>query len=106
MLFRSVSKVLKDGYRTIDIMSDGKTQIDTVGINAPIIGGESHVYGEVRGNIYIKGDVFPWDIFDNHMKDMFLYKKGKWSAFAIPEKLKPPESYRKRQIKKKNQPER
>ena len=25
----SVSKVLKDGYRTIDIMSDGKTQIGT-----------------------------------------------------------------------------
>ena len=25
----SVAKVLKDGYRTIDIMSDGKTQIGT-----------------------------------------------------------------------------
>ena len=26
----SVAKVLKDGYRTIDIMSEGKTQIGTV----------------------------------------------------------------------------
>lgn len=40
----------------------GKAFIDTVGVNAPVIGGESHVYGEVRGNIYIKGDIFPWDI--------------------------------------------
>ena len=49
----------------------GKAFIDTVGVNAPVIGGESHVYGEVRGNIYIKGDIFPWDIFNNHTKDMY-----------------------------------
>ena len=84
----------------------GKAFIDTVGVNAPVIGGESHVYGEVRGNIYIKGDIFPWDIFNNHTKDMFLYENGKWSAFSVPEKLKPPQSYQKRQTKKKNQPER
>ena len=30
----------------------------------------------------------------------------KWSAFSVPEKLKPPQSYQKRQTKKKNQPER
>ena len=84
----------------------GKAFIDTVGVNAPVIGGESHVYGEVRGNIYIKGDIFPWDIFNNHTKDMFLYENGKWRAFSVPEKLKPPQSYQKRQTKKKNQPER
>jgi hypothetical protein len=64
------------------------------------------VYGEVRGNIYIKGDIFPWDIFNNHTKDMFLYENGKWRAFSVPEKLKPPQSYQKKQTKKKNQPER
>ena len=64
------------------------------------------MYGEVRGNIYIKGDIFPWDIFNNHTKDMFLYENGKWSAFSVPEKLKPPQSYQKKQTKKKNQPER
>lgn len=80
----------------------GKAFIDTVGVNAPVIGGESHVYGEVRGNIYIKGDIFPWDIFNNHTKDI----NGKWRAFSVPEKLKPPQSYQKRQTKKKNQPER
>ena len=84
----------------------GKAFIDTVGVNAPVIGGESHVYGEVRGNIYIKGDIFPWDIFNNHTKDMFLYENGKWRAFSVPEKLKPPKSYQKKQTKKKNQPER
>ena len=84
----------------------GKAFIDTVGVNAPVIGGERHVYGEVRGNIYIKGDIFPWDIFNNHTKDMFLYENGKWRAFSVPEKLKPPQSYQKRQTKKKNQPER
>ena len=47
-----------------------------------------------------------WDIFNNHTKDMFLYENGKWSAFSVPEKLKPPQSYQKRQTKKKNQPER
>ena len=26
---KAVEKVLKDGYRTIDIMSDGKTQVGT-----------------------------------------------------------------------------
>ena len=30
-LRHAVAKVLKDGYRTIDIMSEGKTQIGTAG---------------------------------------------------------------------------
>ena len=49
---------------------------------------------------------YDWDIFNNHTKDMFLYENGKWRAFSVPEKLKPPKSYQKKQTKKKNQPER
>ena len=98
----------------------GKAFIDTVGVNAPVIGGESHVYGEVRGNIYIKGDIFPWDIFNNHTKDMFLYENGMckrvlesgdyYKALLIiseyvETELSPPPKENKK-TKKKNQPER
>ena len=49
---------------------------------------------------------YPWLHRIQALTDVNDYEKGKWSAFAIPEKLKPPESYLKRQRKKKNQPER
>lgn len=42
----------------------------------------------------------------SYFDSMFLYENGKWRAFSVPEKLKPPKSYQKKQTKKKNQPER
>lgn len=73
---------------------------------SPLICERSKVYGTVCGNFMIRGMVLPGQDFINPTKDYFFFDNGRWDALAEEKKLKPPESYEKKQQKRKNQPER
>lgn len=73
---------------------------------SPLICERSKVYGTVCGNFMIRGMVLPGQEFSNPTKDYFFFDNGRWDVLAEEKKLKPPESYEKKQQKRKNQPER
>ncbi len=78
-----------------DAVFRGKAFVDTVGVNAPVLAGESHVYGAVCGCL-LSMTISSLGIYLITAQRICSYlENGKRRAFAEPAKMKPPQEYRK-----------